>query len=67
MLQFRNKAAALFLCLILSAAAASCGSGSVTCAGSLHKPDVTVPVESQYGNVTCITQSLDKEVTDGGE
>lgn len=46
---------------------AGCGDGALQCTGELRDRETTTLGQLQYGNVTCVTQKLDKEATYGGE
>lgn len=63
----RRAWAAISTGLILSLAACACGPSQLDCRGTLTEATGPTGSEAQYGDVTCVTQGLDKEETLGGQ
>jgi hypothetical protein len=58
---------AITMVILYSLAMTGCGEAEIQCRGSVTELTTSGLPDHQYGNVTCVTQGLDREVTRGGE
>jgi hypothetical protein len=52
---------------LISLGAGGCQGQQLSCEGTIEDPESTTGIQAQYGSVTCVTQGLDKETSDGGQ